>query len=193
MGFTDSIEEIELVLETQPTLFSPNAIDAGTRAMLSCVRFQADDKVLDLGCGCGVVGLYAAKRIGARNVWLLDNDPAAVECASRNARLNAVGGVSIALSDGFDDFRESGFTKILCNPPYHADFSVPKHFIHKGFNRLEIGGSLWMVTKRDVWYRNKLHAIFGRVRTHTVGAYHVFEATKQALHYANKHRQTRVQ
>jgi len=192
LGFTASIDEIELSLEAQATLFSPNAIDAGTRAMLSCVRFQADDKVLDLGCGYGVVGLFAAKHIGEQKVWLLDNNPVAIEYASRNARLNAIGDVSIVLSDGFSQFRETGFTKILCNPPYHADFSVPKHFIHKGFNRLEVGGSLWMVTKRDVWYRNKLHAIFGSVRTHAVGDYHVFEATKQALHYANHSRQTRI-
>jgi len=43
--------------------------------------------------------------------------------------------------------RATGFTKILCNPPYHTDFSVAKHFIEKGFNRLAIGGAMWMVTK----------------------------------------------
>lgn len=79
---------------------------------------------------------------------------------------------------------ETGFTKIISNPPYHLDFSVPKHFIEKGFNRLALGGSLWMVTKRLEWYRNKLGAIFGGCRVHEVGGYYVFEATKVRTSYA---------
>jgi 16S rRNA (guanine1207-N2)-methyltransferase len=89
------------------------------------------------------------------------------------------------LSDGFRDFRESGFTKILSNPPYHADFAVPKHFIEKGFNRLVVGGAMFMVTKRELWYRKKLEAIFGGVRVRRVDDYFVFEAIKKTSQYAN--------
>jgi 16S rRNA (guanine1207-N2)-methyltransferase len=121
-------------------------------------------------------------------VFLLDKDPVAMQFASANARLNEVGGVTVVCSDGLRDFRETRFTKILCNPPYHADFEVPKHFIHKGFNRLELGGTLYMVTKREAWYRRKLQAIFGVVRVHTIGSYFVFEATKTAATYANARR-----
>ena len=154
--------------------------------MLSVVEFAPNDKVLDLACGYGAVGVFTAKLIEPTNVFLLDNDPVAVECASANAHINGVGGVNVVCSNGFMDFRETGFTKILCNPPYHADFALPKHFIHKGFNRLELGGTLWMVTKRDAWYRNKLQAIFGRVNVHPVDSYFVFEATKQSLNYASR-------
>jgi 16S rRNA (guanine1207-N2)-methyltransferase len=176
---------IPLRFETQSTLFSPRSVDAGTRAMIECVAFDPADKVLDLGCGYGVVGVFAAKCIGAERVFMVDNDPVAIDCARRNAQLNDVAGVTVTLSDGFDDFREVGFTKILCNPPYHADFAVPKRFILKGFNRLALGGSLWMVTRRDAWYRNKLIATFGRVAAHPVGSYVVFEATKRSSTYAN--------
>ena len=183
-----SIRDIELCFETTPTLFSPRKIDAGTLAMLSIVEFEHRDKVLDLGCGYGVVGIVAAKLTSPQRVFLIDNDPLALQFASVNARLNEVGGVTIACSDGFRDFRETGFTKILCNPPYHADFEVPKRFINTGFNRLELGGRLYMVTEREGWYRRKLHAIFGVVRVHTIGSYFVFEATKTAATYANARR-----
>ena len=115
---------------------------------------------------------------------MLDNDPIAVEYASTNARLNEVGGVTIVRSDGFTDFREAAFSKMLCNPPYHADFEVAKHFILKGFNRLTVGGTLYMVTKRKDWYRNKLRSIFGGARMHCVGSYFVFEADKTSANYA---------
>lgn len=180
-----SIQGIDVTFETDPRLFSPKKFDLGTLAMLACVRFAPDDKVLDLGCGYGLVGVVAAKLVGAERVYLIDNDPIAVERAGTNARLNGVAGVRVALSDGFRNFDETGFSQILCNPPYHADFAVPKHFIHKGFNRLKLDGTLWMVTQRHTWYRNKLRSIFGNVREHTIAPYIVFEAVKKSLTYAN--------
>ena len=154
--------------------------------MLALVRFAPQDKVLDLGCGYGLVGIYAARIIPPERVTLLDNDPLAIATAGRNLAINGIAGARLVLSDGFRGLTEAGFTQILCNPPYHADFSVPKHFIEKSFNRLTLGGTLWMVTRRDTWYRNKLRAIFGGVRTHVVKPYFVFEATRTALNYANR-------
>jgi 16S rRNA (guanine1207-N2)-methyltransferase len=114
---------------------------------------------------------------------LLDNDPAAVDIARANCALNGVPGVNLILSEGFRDSKESGFTKIIANPPYHVDFSVPKHFIEKGFNRLALGGSMWLVTRRLAWYRNKLKALFGGSRIHEVDGYYVFKAVKTASQY----------
>ena len=175
----------ELRLWTEPGLFSQSGVDAGTLAMLSCVSFRPDDKVLDLGCGYGVVGIVAARTAKPENVFLVDIDPVAVGAATTNVASNGAVGATVVQSDGFRDFRESGFTKILSNPPYHADFAVPKHFIEKGFNRLVIGGAMFMVTRRELWYRKKLEAIFGGVRVRQIDGYFVFEAIKKASQYAN--------
>jgi 16S rRNA (guanine1207-N2)-methyltransferase len=179
------ISGVDIVLETDASLFSPREVDAGTLAMLSCVQFLSSDKVLDLGCGYGVVGIFVAKLIGPDRVCMIDNNGLAIAVASRNALINDLEGLKILESDGFNDLREAGFTHILCNPPYHADFQIPKHFIHKGFNRLLVGGKLWMVTQRQAWYRNKLRAIFGAVREHSRPPYTVFEATKASPTYAS--------
>lgn len=181
-----SIKGIPLTLQTHPALFSPRRIDAGTLAMLQCVDLRPEDKVLDLGCGCGVVGLYAAKLLGEDRAVLLDNDPTAVEVARRNAVANDLPGLLVVQSDGFRSLTETGFTRILCNPPYHTDFSVARHFILKGFNRLVIGGEFWFVTKRDKWYRNKLRAVFGGVECRDVDSYFVFRAEKRRDTYAQK-------
>ena len=183
---TATIKGIELRLETAPGLFSPRAVDAGTLAMLSRVQFGSDDKVLDLGCGYGVVGLVAAKLGRPERVFLIDKDPVAVEIAATNIEANGAQGATVSLSDGLRDFTETGFDKIVCNPPYQADFAVPKHFIEKGFNRLVVGGSLFMVTKRELWYRNKITSVFGGVKVVEVDGYFVFEATKKTSQYARK-------
>ena len=180
------IDGIALRLLTAPALFSPNKADAGTLAMLSCAHLASDDKVLDLGCGYGLVGIYAAKQIGAGRVWMSDNDPVALDFSRRNAEQNGVADATIVESDGFKALSETNFTKILCNPPYHVDFSVPKHFIEKGFNRLVVGGALYLVTKRKDWYLNKLKAIFGGAGVHACDGYFVFEAIKKSNSYANR-------
>ena len=175
-----------LQLETRPGLFSPEHADRGTLAMLSCARFEPGMRVMDLGCGCGLVGILAALECGEANVMLSDIDPLAVETARRNAARNGVPGVKIALSDGFSAVDETGFDLILSNPPYQSDFSVAKAFIEKGFNRLKLGGRLLMVTKRREWYRNKLAAIFGGVRIREIDGYCVFEAQRRDARYANR-------
>ena len=108
----------KLSLETCAGLFSPEHVDRGTLAMLSAAVLTPGMKVLDLGCGCGVVGIAAAKKCGAENVWMLDANPLAVDTAARNAERNGVSGVHIVLSDGFRTLDEAGFDLILSNPPY---------------------------------------------------------------------------
>lgn len=181
-----NIKNTDLKFETEASVFSPNSVDIGTLAMLSEIDFLPDDKVLDLGCGYGTVGILAAKLIGEENVIMCDISEQAIQCAKKNAALNGVGNIEIILSDGYENVAKRDFTIILSNPPYHADFSVAKRFIEKGFNRLKVGGRMVMVVKRDKWYRNKLTAIFGGVRTFEADGYIVFTACKRSLSYAPK-------
>jgi len=173
------IKDVDMVFETVPSVFSPHSIDTGTLAMLSVVDFLPHDKVLDLGCGYGVVGILAGKLIGEENVIMCDVSEQAIESAAMNLRLNNVPEISIRLSDGYKNIAETDFTLILSNPPYHADFSVPKHFIEVGFKKLVLGGKLVMVTKRLDWYKNKLTSVFGGVKIHEINGYYVFVAEKR--------------
>lgn len=180
------INGIDLNYNTSPGLFSPDAPDSGTCAMLACVNITPADKVLDLGCGYGLVGIYAAKITGGDKVTMTDIDVEAVNIAKQNAALNNVPDIRIIQSDGFNNIDDTGFNIILSNPPYHTDFSVAKHFIEKGFNRLVIGGNIVMVTKRKDWYKNKLTSIFGGVTVKEIDGYFIFIAEKRSASYANK-------
>jgi len=174
-----NIKSTELKFHTEASLFSPKSIDKGTLAMLSVVEFQPEDKVLDLGCGYGVVGILAAKIVGEENVIMCDISPRAVQCAKENARLNGVPDINIVESNGFAQILDRDFTFILSNPPYHADFSVPKHFIEEGYKRLKVGGRLVMVTKRLGWYKRKFISVFGGVQIARVDGYYVFVGEKR--------------
>lgn len=174
-----TIKNIPLVFKTDTTIFAPKAIDAGTLAMLSMIDFTPNDKVLDLGCGYGIVGILASKIIGSANVIMCDISEIAVQYSKTNAELNQVKDIDIKISDGYKNIADSDFTLILSNPPYHADFSVAKSFIEGGYKRLVIGGRMVMATKRLTWYKNKLSSVFGGVKGYEIDGYYVFIAEKR--------------
>lgn len=182
------IKNVILKFETDPSNFSPNNIDVGTLAMLSAVDFLPSDKVLDMGCGYGVVGILAARLIGQENVTMCDISESAVKQAKINAELNGVPNIDIKISDGFSEIQDNNFTLILSNPPYHADFSVPKHFIEVGFKKLAVGGKMIMVTKRLDWYKNKLTSVFGGVMVREINGYYVFISEKRGERVRKKER-----
>ena len=179
--------DIRLTLETRSGIFSPLKADEGTLAMLSTVFLRPGETLLDLGCGSGLVALWAAMQLGAENVSMLDVDPEAVELARRNAQINGLGSIKSFCSDGFTNYTLTDLDWILSNPPYHADFGVPRRFIEKGFNRLKTGGRMVMVTKRELWYKNKFIAVFGGVQIARIGGYFVFTAQKRSSTRGGKH------
>ena len=184
MIISTKIKGVPLSFETGDYYFSPGSVDKGTLFMLSCVDFASDDKVLDLGCGYGPVGILAAKTIGAEKVILCDISDDAVRLSKENLSLNGISGVKVIKSDGFSDISDNDFTLILSNPPYHTDFSVARGFIEDGFNKLAVGGRLLMVTKRKDWYKNKIISVFGGVRIKEEDGYFVFEAQKRGTYPA---------
>ena len=179
------IKGFNLDMETSPGLFSPSHADRGTMAMLSKVDFQPGQRVMDLGCGWGLVGVTAAKICGAENVFMCDIDENAVLAARKNAEKNGVGEVSICVSDGFKSVDAAGFDLILSNPPYQTDFSVAKSFIEKGFNRLKIGGTMYLVVKREKWYLNKMRAVFGGAKSEIVDGYYIISAQRRTASRAH--------
>lgn len=72
-------------------------------------------KVLEIGCGSGLVSLCAAKK--ADSVLGVDINPAAVECARANAERNKITNCVFKISDLFSAV-SGRFDVILFNAPY---------------------------------------------------------------------------
>ena len=71
---------------------------------------------LDLGTGCGIQALLAAKH--CERVLATDVNERALEFAEFNARLNGVRGIEVRRGDGFDAVGDERFDLIVSNPPY---------------------------------------------------------------------------
>ncbi|UCB59713.1 MAG: methyltransferase [Candidatus Bathyarchaeota archaeon] len=82
------------------------------------LKVNADDVVLDMGTGCGILGILAAKR--AKQVTAIDFSPHAVRYAKLNAKANKVENkMDVRLGDLFQPVKQDEFfTLILFNAPY---------------------------------------------------------------------------
>ena len=76
-------------------------------------RTAGGERVLDVGCGSGILGLCAL-RLGAAHVVALDIDGDAVEAARRNARINGMGDRMEATSAPLGDI-EGTFDAVVAN------------------------------------------------------------------------------
>lgn len=120
--------------------------------------------VLDMGTGCGILGILSAKKASA--VWAVDINPHAILCAKVNARINrVVDKMSFVQSNLFSAFRENTkFDLILFNAPYLPTESNKKDswlefawaggtsgreiidcFIHQAPKHLETNGHIFLM------------------------------------------------
>jgi precorrin-6B methylase 2 len=76
-----------LTLELPPGVFTPTHT---TLMMADALEIDAEDVVIDVGCGSGVLGFVAA-RLGAARVIGCDASAAAVDSAGENARRLGLG------------------------------------------------------------------------------------------------------
>jgi release factor glutamine methyltransferase len=76
------------------------------------------DVVLDVGTGCGILAVLAAKK--AQKVVAVDINPYALDCANRNAKANkATENLQFRQGDLFESLRaDEQFSLILFNSPY---------------------------------------------------------------------------
>lgn len=149
---------------TDSNLFSKDKVDTGTQILLSAVaKCGTGKKVLDLGCGYGVVGVVLNRMFGC-DVDACDVNRRAVECSVSNAQRNNAK-VHAVVSDGFSELVDK-YDDIVLNPPIRAGKSVIYRLFEESFEHLNEGGHLWIVIRKQhgaLSAQKKLEEIFRSV------------------------------
>lgn len=154
LGFADNDRELRVL--TRPGVFSHREIDVGARALIEIMQIDPGYRVLDLGCGSGVVGLAAAAREADVRVQAVDSNPRAVQCAEWGAAQNELPLVTATLDCDGRTVAEEAFDLVLANPPYYSNFRLAELFVQIATKALVTDGYLLIVTKTPKWYEDHL-------------------------------------
>ncbi|UIP01041.1 methyltransferase [Halobaculum sp. CBA1158] len=117
-----TIDGIEPRLVTVPGLFSAAEVDRGTRLLMESVAIEDGEQVLDVCCGYGAIGAYAA-HVAECDVWLSDDNKIATTCAECTLEKSDVDG-TVVTADCVEGVSHQTFDRVLCNPPTHAGEGV---------------------------------------------------------------------
>jgi len=164
---------------SRPGVFSHRSLDAGARAFINTMTIRDGDRVLDLGCGSGVVALAAAFRAKRVEVVAVDSHARAVECLARGAALNALENVTAILTHEGDVPEAGSFDLVLGNPPYYSDYRIAEIFLQAAQRALKPGGKILIVAKSYAWYETRMPELFAGVRVHQHKQYTVVEGTQE--------------
>ncbi len=163
---------------SRPGVFSHRRIDPGARHLIDAMQIEKGMRVLDVGCGSGVVALAAACRSDYALVHAVDSNARAVNCTQRGAMLNGLKNITTELNCSCNIQSGGPFDLVLANPPYYASFRIAQHFCEVGRAALRTGGRILIVTKLPAWYHQNLSTWFDAVTVVECRGYFLFGGTR---------------
>jgi len=169
---------------TDSGVFSKDRLDKGTRLLLESVGPFTKERILDLGCGWGPIGIIISRLYPQTDVHMSDVNMRAMSLSRKNAKKNYVN-VTLHRSDIFENI-DIIFDVILTNPPIRAGKKVIYEMIAQGQEHLNDTGEFYSVvrTKQGAKsYGEELEKHFRSVEIIRRGSgYKVFRAIKDEGH-----------
>ena len=157
-------------IHSLPGVFSQGRLDSGTELLLSALpelnRLNTDEsaRVLDFGCGYGVIGFYLKRLYNRAQVEMLDTNLLALESVKKTNEQNGLA-VKVFPSSGLSAVQK-GLTAIVTNPPFHQgvkkDVRTTHQFLRDCAAYLVRQGTLTLVANRFLPYAGWIEGYLGR-------------------------------
>ncbi|ELY6230131.1 16S rRNA (guanine(1207)-N(2))-methyltransferase RsmC [Cronobacter malonaticus] len=162
-GWWGEYQVDDLTIKTLPSVFSRDGLDVGSDLLLSTLSPHTKGKVLDVGCGAGVLAAVLASHSPKVRLTLCDVSAPAVEASRATLAANGFEGEVVA-SNVFSEIK-GRFDMIISNPPFHdgmeTSFEAAQTLIRSAVRHLNIGGELRIVANAFLPYPNVLDETFG--------------------------------
>ncbi|MCV9878794.1 23S rRNA (guanine(1835)-N(2))-methyltransferase RlmG [Brenneria izbisi] len=162
------LEEYGYRIHNHANVFSRSGLDIGARLFLQHLPQQLSGKIVDLGCGNGVIGLAALSGNPDAFVSFFDESYMAVASSEMNVEVNCPqdkNRCGFAVNHGLAGIGHDSLQAVLCNPPFHQQQAVTDQIAWQMFldarRCLQVGGELRIVGNRHLDYFHKLKRLFG--------------------------------
>lgn len=129
-------------------VFSKETLDYGSRALLETItKLDITGKVLDMGCGIGVIGILLKKYKSDIDLTLIDVNERAVELTKINSQ-NYKQDNKVILSDGFTALDDK-FDCIVSNPPIRIGKEKLYSLFAQAYEHLNENGMMYLVIRKQ--------------------------------------------
>ena len=181
-GFNLEVGQQALKLFSLPGVFSHGRVDQGTQVLLDTFDHKPSGRVLDFGCGAGVISAYLGLENSDSRFTLVDCDALALESARRTMADNGIDQFETVASDGLSEV-SGQFELIVSNPPFHqgvkTHYAVTEQFLEQSADLLVKGGELRIVANSFLRYEPIIVKAFGHCQTlMTRNGFSVYQAWK---------------
>jgi len=187
-AYTVELRGRSFEVRSRPGVFSWDELDPATRILAEVMEIQPGERVLDLGCGTGILGVVAAQLARPGAVWLVDADVDAVDSARLTAAVNGATNCQALPSDSTSAVADRRFDVVLTNPPFHigkgTEHDVARQFFRDVATVLAEDGRFYVVANGFLRYEAALREIYPVVET-------VFTDTRYKVIRARRERSRR--
>lgn len=142
-----NINGFDYIFYTDNGVFNKKGLDFGTRLLLENINLNGKKSFLDMGCGCGVVGLFLLKNNPQYIIDMVDVNNRALELTKKSLNKNKLE-ANVFYSDTYININKK-YDCIITNPPIHAGKKVVYDIIKNGKNYLNNNGEIWIVMRKD--------------------------------------------
>lgn len=142
-----NINGFDYIFYTDNGVFNKKGLDFGTRLLLENINLNGKNSFLDMGCGCGVVGLFLLKNNPQYIIDMVDVNNRALELTKKSLNKNKLE-ANVFYSDTYININKK-YDCIITNPPIHAGKKVVYDIIKNGKNYLNNNGEIWIVMRKD--------------------------------------------
>ncbi|MFG1496394.1 methyltransferase [Saccharospirillum sp. HFRX-1] len=158
-----------LKLISEPGCFSAQKTDPGALVFLKhFAQLPNADRVLDLGCGNGILALSYLRDHPSAMAIGIDESAQAIASARASAEANKLSErLELIHNNGLTDLDLKSVPLVLCNPPFHQDTSltdvIAEQLIKSAALSLAKDGEFWLVGNRHLGYHQRLKRYFRQV------------------------------
>lgn len=142
------IKDTTFIFYTDNGVFNKKGLDYGTRFLLENFSFENKKSFLDVGCGCGPIGLYIAMNSKKYSVDMIDVNDRAINLTEKSIEENKLTNINVFRSNVYENVKNK-YDAIITNPPIHAGKEVVYSIIKNAKNYLNENGELWIVMRKD--------------------------------------------
>ena len=143
-----NFENKNISLYTDNGVFSKEHFDYGSRLLIkNFISEEKTGRVLDLGCGYGVIGILLSQN---KNLFIdmVDVNLRAIDLSIENLKLNNIKNANCFESNIYENIKEK-YNYIITNPPIRTGKETVRKFLFEGKEYLLDNGELWFVMRKD--------------------------------------------